>query len=192
MPIDIRESLSDHAKVIESLSSLIPDIELIAQKMTESLRNGGRIYWAGNGGSAADCQHLAAELVGRFERERKALASVAFTTDTSVLTSIGNDYGFESIYSRQVDALCTPSDIFVGITTSGNSPNILRAIDACKKTGTYAIGFTGHDGGRMALLADHTLIVPAKNTARIQEAHILIGHILCDWIEASFAGPGNP
>lgn len=189
MSIDIRTSLFSHIKVIESLEPLIPTIQKIAESMVACIRNGGRVYWAGNGGSAADCQHLAAELVGRFERERKALPSIALTTDTSVLTSIGNDYGYDRVFSRQVEALCTPNDVLVGISTSGNSVNILAAVRACKQTGTKSIGFAGRDGGSLATEADTCLIIPSENTARIQEAHILVGHIICDWIESALALP---
>jgi D-sedoheptulose 7-phosphate isomerase len=141
----------------------------------------------GNGGSAADCQHLAAELVGRFERERRGLASMALTTDTSILTSVGNDYGFEHIFARQVDALCGREDLLIGLSTSGNSRNVLAALDVAAGIGTFRAGLSGGTGGRLREATDLCLVVPSANTARIQEAHILIGHMLCDLVETALA-----
>jgi D-sedoheptulose 7-phosphate isomerase len=151
--------------------------------MTEAILAGGKVLWCGNGGSAADCQHLAAVLVGRFRRERRGLSSIALTTDTSVLTAIGNDYGFDEVFRRQVEALCTSRDVVVGISTSGNSRNVCAALNEAKKIGAFTIGFTGLGGGEMAKLCNAALQIASKDTARIQEAHILAGHLLCDWIE---------
>jgi D-sedoheptulose 7-phosphate isomerase len=162
---------------------LVPDIRQVAQTLIECITSGHTIYWCGNGGSAADAQHIAAELVGRFERDRKAIASVALTTDTSILTSVGNDYGFDSIFQRQVEALVRPGDVLVGLSTSGNSPNVLRAIEQANAQGAVAIGLLGRDGGRLKNLCRLSIVVPAENTARIQEMHALIGHILCDLVE---------
>ena len=133
------------------------------------------MFWCGNGGSAADCQHLAAELVGRFRRERKGLPSIAFTTDSSVLTSIGNDYGYDHMFARQVEALCRPGDLLVGISTSGNSPNVCAAISKAREIGTYTFAMTGESGGRLATVADISLQVPSSHTARVRESHILVG-----------------
>jgi D-sedoheptulose 7-phosphate isomerase len=138
----------------------------------------------GNGGSAADSQHLAAELVGRYTRERQGLPSIALTTDTSILTAVANDYGYEQIFARQIDAHCRPGDVVIGISTSGNSPNVLRALELANERGAVTIGMTGGDGGALRPLVRHCLVVPSRNTARIQEGHILIGHLLCDWVEA--------
>jgi len=148
-----------------------------------TLRAGGKILWCGNGGSAGDSQHLAAELVGRYRRERRGMASLALTTDSSALTSIANDYGYEAVFSRQVEALGVEGDLLVGISTSGNSQNVVAALAAARRHGMATVAFTGAGGGRIAKLADHLFAVASKETARIQEAHILAGHMLCDWIE---------
>jgi D-sedoheptulose 7-phosphate isomerase len=161
----------------------MPVLEGIALAMTAALRSEGKILWCGNGGSAADSQHLAAELVGRFRRERRGLASIALTTDSSILTAVANDYGYETVFSRQVEALGNPGDLLVGISTSGNSHNVVAALEAARSHGLITIGFTGQRGGRIAQLVDHLFAVESQDTARIQEAHILAGHMLCDWIE---------
>ena len=180
----IDRHLADHLHTIEALRSQRPVIAKIGELIVYCLRHDGCVFWLGNGGSAADCQHLAAELVGRFERDRRGLASVALTTDTSALTSIANDYGFEQVFARQVEALCRPGDLVIGISTSGNSPNVLAAIETARRNGIATAGLSGRDGGKLSALADVCLVVPADNTARIQEAHILVGHILCDLAEA--------
>jgi D-sedoheptulose 7-phosphate isomerase len=142
----------------------------------------------GNGGSAADSQHLAAEFVGRFQKERRGLAAVALTTDTSILTAVGNDYGFETIFSRQVEALAKAGDVVVGLSTSGNSPNVIKALQAAKTAGAVAVGMTGRSGGKMASLCDLCIKVPADVTARVQEVHALIGHIACQLVDEEAAG----
>lgn len=189
---DIGRHIDDHLRTIEALRSEIPAIEAIGRLLLETLQGGGCVFWLGNGGSAADCQHMAAELVGRFEQDRPGMASVALTTDTSILTSVGNDYGFEQIFARQVRALCKAGDLVIGLSTSGNSPNVLRAIEAAREVGAHTAGFSGRGGGRLKDLADACLIVPSDNTARIQEAHALAGHILCDLAERQAASPGEP
>jgi len=186
--IDPAAQLDEHISTIQGLRPLLGELEAIARKMTESLAANGKILWMGNGGSAADSQHLAAELVGRFSRERRGLASVALTTDSSILTAVGNDYGYERVFARQVEAICRPGDVVVGISTSGNSPNVLQALDAAIECNAITVGLTGGSGGKMSDVVDHCLVVPATSTARIQEAHILMGHIICDWIEASVVG----
>jgi D-sedoheptulose 7-phosphate isomerase len=153
--------------------------------MVEVLVAGGKVLWCGNGGSAADAQHLAAEFVGRFQRERRGLASIALTTDSSVLTSIANDYGFNAIFRRQVEALGRPGDALVGISTSGNSANVCAALEEARALGLYTVALTGGSGGRMAEFADALLCVPSKVTARVQEAHIFCGHVLCDLVETA-------
>ena len=176
-------AIVDHLQLITQLRLQKPTLQLIASAMSARLRAGGKILWCGNGGSAADAQHLAAELVGRFRRERHGMASVALTTDTSVLTSIGNDYGYDVVFSRQVEALGQPNDLLVGISTSGNSKNVVAALEMALSLGMHTVAFTGVGGGEMAKLAHQTLVVHSSDTARIQEAHILSGHMLCDWIE---------
>lgn len=160
----------------------------IARKFAETFRQGGKILLFGNGGSAADAQHVAAELVGRFTRERIALPAIALTTDTSIITALGNDYGYDSIFRRQVEALVKSGDLVVGISTSGNSPNVLRALEWAKANGIATIGITGKDGGAMPELCDVCFIAPADETARIQEIHIAAWHAICDLVEAEVAG----
>lgn len=181
--IDVGRVISDHLEVTSQLSCLRPQIEQIAARMTSIVLGGGKIFWMGNGGSAADSQHLAAELVGRFSRERKALASIALTTDSSILTAVANDYSFDEIFGRQLEAQCNSNDAVVGISTSGNSENVVCGIRTAKALGAFTVGLTGKGGGRLARDADVSLVIPSEVTARIQEAHILVGHILCDWIE---------
>jgi D-sedoheptulose 7-phosphate isomerase len=180
----IKKNFSEHLDVInEVLNSNIDSINVFGDSLTTCLENNGTIFWCGNGGSASDSQHISAELVGRFKKDRRALKSIALTTDTSILTSVGNDYGFEEIFSRQFEALGTSKDILVGISTSGNSENIIRAFQTAKRLGAMTLSLTGNDGGILRQISDYSLVVKSQSTARIQEAHILIGHILCDIIE---------
>lgn len=172
--------------MVANLEPMALQIEQIARRMSDALNNGGKILWMGNGGSAADSQHLAAELVGRFSRERSAIPSIALTTDTSILTAIANDYGFDTVFARQVEALCTATDVVIGISTSGNSENVMRGIQKAREVGAYTVGLSGGKGGRLKDAADTCLVIPSSKTARIQEGHILVGHILCDWVEAAF------
>lgn len=181
-------AIREHLEVVRQVEAQLAVLESIALAMTASLRAGGKILWCGNGGSAGDAQHLAAELVGRFQRERRGMASLALTTDSSVLTSIANDYGFEAVFARQVEALGVAGDILVGISTSGNSENVLCALRTARAQGLVTVAFTGAGGGKMAGLADHNFAVASRVTARIQEAHILAGHMLCDWIELDSVG----
>jgi D-sedoheptulose 7-phosphate isomerase len=183
------KAIAQHLEVVRQLEAQQPVIEAIALAMTATLRAGGKILWCGNGGSAADSQHLAAEIVGRFRRERRGLPSIALTTDTSILTSVANDHGYEAIFSRQVEALGNAGDLLVGISTSGNSRNVVAAMEQARALSLLTVGFTGEGGGKMAGLANHLFAVPSKDTARIQEAHILAGHMLCDWIELDIAEP---
>jgi len=169
--------------VVRQLASDLPLLERVADKMYAALRDGGKVLWFGNGGSAADSQHLAAELVGRYRRERRGMASIALTTDTSALTSIGNDYGFDCVFARQIEALCAPGDVAVGISTSGNSPNVCAGLVKARELGAYTFAMTGATGGKVVHLADDCLRVDSVDAARVQEAHILAGHMLCDAIE---------
>lgn len=178
-------AIAEHLVTVQTLSRDGELLEQIARQMTTALLAGKKIFWCGNGGSAADAQHLAAELVGRFLRERRALPSLALSTNTSILTAIGNDYGYEHVFRRQVEALCSEGDVVVGISTSGNSPNVCLALEASRKQGCITVAFTGREGGKAAQIADFALRAPSNETPRIQEAHILCGHILCDWIEQS-------
>jgi D-sedoheptulose 7-phosphate isomerase len=184
----IQATLAAHVAVLNDTVALAPDIARFAERTAACIQQGGRVFWMGNGGSAADCQHLAAELVGRFERERPGLASIALTTDSSILTSVANDYGFESVFARQVEALCREGDVLVGLSTSGNSANVLRAMERAAGRGVYRVGLTGAGGGRLAETCELCLMVPSRVTARIQEAHIVIGHILCDLVERRVTG----
>lgn len=164
-------------------SQLINTIEKAAEVITKTYQNNKKTLLAGNGGSAADAQHIAGEFVSRFYFDRPGIPSIALTTDTSILTAIGNDYGYEKLFSRQIQALGNEGDIFIGISTSGNSPNVVAALEECKKKGIYTIGLTGQAGGEMAELCDITIKVPSMETPRIQESHILIGHIICCIVE---------
>lgn len=181
---EFESAIVDHIQVIQSLRAQQSLMRSIAGAMQSTIQRGGKILWCGNGGSAADAQHLAAELVGRFRRERSGLASIALTTDTSIMTAVSNDYGFEQVFSRQVKALGNPADLVVGISTSGNSPNVVKALEVAKSLGIFSVAFTGMGGGRLAGLANLTLAIPSQNTARIQEAHIFAGHMLCEWIDS--------
>ncbi|MDX2067876.1 MAG: D-sedoheptulose 7-phosphate isomerase [Haliscomenobacter sp.] len=182
----IQAEIAAHQKVTEALLQQVAQIEGICELVAQRLKAGNKILFIGNGGSAADAQHLAAELSGRFRTERQALAGLALTTDTSALTAIGNDYGFEEIFSRQVTALGQSGDVLVAISTSGHSPNVLRAIETAKSLGIASIGLSGKDGGQLADKCDLCLVIPAQDTARIQEMHILVGHILCQYIDSVF------
>ncbi|MDP9954616.1 D-sedoheptulose 7-phosphate isomerase [Epilithonimonas hungarica] len=153
--------------------------------LCEAINNGNKILLFGNGGSAADAQHIAAEFTGRFVKERRGLPAVAITTDTSALTAIGNDYGYEKVFERQIEALANPGDVLIGISTSGNSGNVIKALLKGKELGCNLIGLSGRDGGEMNDICDFNLIVPSNVTARIQEVHILIGHILCQIVDDS-------
>jgi D-sedoheptulose 7-phosphate isomerase len=156
-----------------------------ASTITACLESGGKLLLFGNGGSAADAQHLAAEFVGRFVMERQGLPAIALTTDSSILTAIGNDYGFETVFARQIEALGRPGDVAIGISTSGNSPNVLQAFKKARNVGLTSIGLAGKDGGAFHEFADIAIVVPSSNTARIQECHIAIGHIFCELFELS-------
>jgi len=170
-------------RLIKQDSDLLGTISTVTEVCVQAYKNGGKLIFAGNGGSAADAQHMAAELVGRFEMDRPGLASIALTTDTSMLTSISNDYGFENVFARQIEANGNPNDVFFGLTTSGSSKNILRALDACKVKNIKTVGMTGIKGDSLKSLCDYCFIAPSNVTARIQEAHTLIGHVLCSQIE---------
>lgn len=179
-----RMFLAEHLALFERLDFLSTVIDSSVDEICLSLNNKGKLFLCGNGGSAADCQHISAELTGRFVLDRKPLAAIALTTDTSALTAIANDYSFDDIFSRQLTALGGEGDCLIGISTSGNSKNVIKAIMVAKEMGIRTIGLTGRDGGKLASICDHCIVVPSEVTARIQEAHILIGHTICGSVEA--------
>lgn len=184
----IENELSKLATLIADIQAdkaLLNQVVNCAETIVETLRNGGKVLIAGNGGSAADAQHIAGEFVSRFHYDRPGLASIALTTDTSILTAIGNDYGYERLFSRQVQALGREGDVFIGISTSGNSANVIEAFKEAQKQNLKTIGFTGSTGGKMADMCDITLRMPSKETPKIQEGHIAIGHIICGLVEAA-------
>lgn len=175
---------AEHIEVATAtFATLEQDFQSALEACITAINKGGKIIFFGNGGSAADAQHLATELTIRFINDRAPIAGLALTTDTSALTAGGNDYGFDHIFSRQIEALGKPEDISIAISTSGNSANIVKALDAAKQIGMTTIGFGGKDGGKMKALCDHPIIVPATTTARIQEMHITLGHLLCGGLE---------
>lgn len=177
--------MSDHLEVLQSVMAgdLPEKLDQTAKIWKKALDGGHKVLFCGNGGSAADSQHLAAELVGRFQKERRGLPSIALTVDTSILTAVANDYGYDTVFARQVEALGQPGDVLVGLSTSGNSPNVLAAIKLAKEKGITCIGMTAAGGGKMAEACDICLAVPAKVTARAQEMHIMMGHILCELVD---------
>jgi D-sedoheptulose 7-phosphate isomerase len=176
--------LNEHRELFSGLGGIEHDVIRIGELMAGTLRRGNKLLICGNGGSAADAQHLAAEVVGRFEKERKALPAIALNSDTSILTALGNDYGYDSIFARQVEGLGTPGDCLVGISTSGNSRNVMLAMEAARKTNIKCIGLLGKGGGDILSKCDLAVVVPGTNTARIQEAHIFIIHYWAAWIES--------
>lgn len=181
-------AIAEHLETIAALRGQLPVLERIAAEMTRALQRGNKVLWCGNGGSAADSQHLAAELVGRFRRERRGLPSIALTTDTSILTAVSNDYGFEQVFRRQVEALCVKGDVLVGLSTSANSKNVCLALEAARELGAFTVAFAGASGGAVTGIAEVSLCVAAKDAARIQEGHILCGHMICDWVERELTG----
>ncbi|HIP14952.1 MAG TPA: D-sedoheptulose 7-phosphate isomerase [Sulfurimonas autotrophica] len=185
----IKKSYETKQAIYEN-EDLLNKIEEVVQKCVDLYRTDKKTILAGNGGSAADAQHIAAELVGRYGFDRPSIPSLALTTDTSNLTAIGNDYGYDQVFSRQLEGMGQEGDIFIGISTSGNSINIIKAFESAKKKNITTVALTGRDGGEMAKIADIALVVPSNSTPRIQESHILIGHIICDIIEKEIFGEG--
>jgi D-sedoheptulose 7-phosphate isomerase len=176
----LREGVELRSRIAQDCGETIVQA---ASLMIQCLQSGGKLLFFGNGGSAADAQHLAAEFVGRFVLERQGLPAIALTTDSSILTSVGNDYGFDQVFARQIEALGQPNDVAVGISTSGNSPNVIEAVKKAKKQNVKTIGLAGKDGGALAKSVDLAITVSSTNTARVQECHIAIGHILCELVE---------
>lgn len=176
-------SLQDHIALFGRLSTLFPALERVSSLIATTLSSGHKLLLCGNGGSAADCQHIAAEFTGRFVKDRRPLPALALSTDTSALTCIGNDYGFEDVFSRQLAALGRAGDCLLAISTSGNSANVIRAAQTARAAGIHTVGLLGRDGGKLLSVCDVALVVPSEVTARIQEAHIFIGHTLCAMVE---------
>ena len=179
----IKKHILEHSVTLKSIFELDGSIEKVADIFVDCLENDRTIFWCGNGGSASDSQHLAGELVGRFVDERKPLKSISLTADSAVMTCIINDYGYEHIFSRQIEALGSKGDVLVGITTSGNSKNVIKAFEVAKNKGVKTVGLLGKGGGIAKDLVDESIIISSNSTARVQEMHILTGHILCDLIE---------
>jgi len=186
---EIAASIETKQKILND-DAILGAIEDAAAACVDAYRRGNKTLLAGNGGSAADAQHIAAELVGRYGFDRPSIPSLALTTDTSNLTAIGNDYGFDKVFSRQLEGMGVEGDVFFGISTSGNSRNVINAFESAKSKGIMTIALVGRDGGIMAQMADIAIVVPSNATPRIQESHILIGHILCDVIEKELFGEG--
>jgi D-sedoheptulose 7-phosphate isomerase len=182
----VEDSVALQGKLLEPDRRAL--IGRVAERMADTLRGGGKVIFFGNGGSAADAQHLAAELVGRYLKERDALPAIALTDNSSSVTAIGNDYGFERVFGRQVEALCKPEDLVFAISTSGNSENVVAGVEAARAIGAVTVGLTGADGGRLREACDECIRFPSDDTPRIQEGHTLIGHILCEIVEDELAG----
>jgi len=183
-----RKEIDESREVARLSQELLSKICSLSERTVGAIKNGHCVFFCGNGGSAADAQHLAAEFVGRFRVERRPLPSMALTTNTSLLTAIANDYGYEQVFSRQVQAFAKPNDILFGISTSGNSPNVVRAMQEARLLGVYTVGLTGKSGGKLKECADALLNVPSDQTPRIQEAHMLLTHIYCDLVERLWVG----
>ena len=184
----IKFEFEEHLKTSQAtFESISYSVEVAAKLCLDCLKNGNKILLFGNGGSAADAQHIAAELVGRYKTERKGLAAIALTTDTSALTAISNDYGYDCVFDRQVEALANKGDVAIGISTGGSSANVVSALKLAKNLGCKTIGFSGRDGGEMNDICDTNIVVPAQDTARIQEMHIVIGHTICNLIDLEFS-----
>lgn len=180
-----QESIAVKQALLETQAHVIATV---GEKLVTAMRNGNTLFLCGNGGSAGDAQHIAAELVGRFTKERRALPAVALTTNTSALTALGNDYEYNIVFSRQLEAFGKAGDVLIGISTSGNSPNVLHALQTANALGMVTVGLTGETGGKMKDTAEHCICVPSRDTARIQESHILIGHVLCEIVECELFG----
>jgi D-sedoheptulose 7-phosphate isomerase len=190
MLAEIRAQLKSHCEVMEAIErELAPAIADTVALMADAFREGKKLLVMGNGGSAADAQHFAAEIVGRFKLERAALPAIALTTDSSILSAIGNDYGFDRVFSRQVEAHAQPGDVVIGISTSGNSPNVQLALEVAAQRGCRTVALLGRDGGSIKKMAELPLVVPSNDTPRIQEGHIAIIHIVCDLVEKALFLP---
>ena len=188
MPEDPAAAIAEHLELAARAGELLPEVDAVARRMVEAYASGACVFAFGNGGSAAEAQHLAAELVGRYKRNRRPLAAVALSADGSVLSCIGNDYAFDDVFARQVRAFARPGDVVIGFTTSGRSPNVVAGLAAAREQGATTVVFGGGDGTPAADHADHALIVPSSTTARIQELHLLLLHLLAEQVDAWAAG----
>ncbi|HEY7208906.1 MAG TPA: D-sedoheptulose 7-phosphate isomerase [Bryobacteraceae bacterium] len=186
---NLENSLQIHRKLLDSA---LPELSRAAELLVVAYRNGHKAIFFGNGGSAADAQHLAAEFVGRYLRERRPLPALALNTNTSVVTAIGNDYGYEQVFARQIEAFAAPGDVAVGLSTSGSSTNVVRAVQRARELGLATVAFTGASGGLLKRLADVLIAAPSEETPRIQECHILAGHALCDAVESALLAEAAP
>jgi len=189
--VDFEEAIREHQSMMASLSEVWPSLVAAADAVIERVRNGGAVFWFGNGGSATQALHFATELVGRFERERPGIRSYALVADTSLITAVANDYSFDVIFARQIESLCRPGDVAVGLSTSGNSANVLQGVDAAASMGALTVGFTGGEGGKLARSVDIPIVVPHPRTCRVQEAHLFLGHTLCEFVEAAMPEPDD-
>jgi D-sedoheptulose 7-phosphate isomerase len=189
--VDFEDAIREHQSMMASLAEVWPSLAAAADAVIERVRNGGAVFWFGNGGSATQALHFATELVGRFERERSGIRSYALVADTSLITAVANDYSFDVIFARQIESLCRPGDVAVGLSTSGNSANVLQGIDAAASMGALTVGFTGGEGGKLARSVDIPIVVPHPRTCRVQEAHLFLGHTLCELVEAAMPEPDD-
>ena len=178
--MSFESALQRHMQTFNRLPEIQADVQALADQVAATFAAGGKLLFMGNGGSAADSQHLAAEFVVRYKAERRALPAIALTVDSSILTAHSNDYSFDSVFTRQIEALCRPDDLVIGLSTSGNSANVINAIEAAQQIGAICWAWTGESGGKLDSIADHLIKAPSTETARIQEAHIFIGHWLCE------------
>lgn len=185
--MDFEAAIREHQSMMAGLHAAWPSLQRSADAVIERVRAGGTVFWFGNGGSATQALHFATELVGRFERDRRGIASYALVADTSLITAVANDYSFDVVFARQIEALCRPGDVAVGLSTSGNSANVLQGIDAAGSIGALTVGFSGGDGGKLARSVDIPVVVDNDRTCRIQEAHLFLGHTLCELVEASIS-----
>jgi len=188
---EIIKHIEESIRTKEKLKKQIPLIQKAADLITKSLKSGGKLILMGNGGSAADAQHIAAEFVGSYKIKRKGLPAIALTSNASNLTAIGNDFGYDQVFSRQIEAICSKNDIIIAISTSGNSSNVIRAVKEAKKNKIFTIGMTGKKGGKLASLTDLVIRAPSLNTQHIQESHIMIGHIIVDLVETKLCNLKN-
>jgi D-sedoheptulose 7-phosphate isomerase len=189
--VDFEEAIREHQSMMASLSGVWPALRAAGDAVVERVKAGGAVFWFGNGGSATQALHFATELVGRFERERRGIRSYALVADTSLITAVANDYSFDVVFARQIESLCRPGDVAVGLSTSGNSPNVLQGIDAAASIGALTVGFTGADGGKLARSVDVPIVVPHPRTCRVQEAHLFLGHTLCEMVELAMPEDGD-
>jgi D-sedoheptulose 7-phosphate isomerase len=185
--VDFEEAIREHQSMMADLSGVLPALQSAADAVIARVRDGGAVFWFGNGGSATQAMHFATELVGRFERERPGIRSYALVADTSLITAVANDYSFDVVFARQIESLCRPGDVAIGLSTSGNSPNVLQGIDAAASMGALTVGFTGGEGGKLARSVDIPIVVDHPRTCRIQEAHLFLGHTLCEMVELAVA-----